>query len=118
MSGSESVIITLPLPSPDLSPNKKLHWTRKHHATQVARQFAYSKGSGYMGQKFSGYQLHFFWPDKRRRDQDNASASCKAYLDGFSDYIGQDDSEWNHNGVRFHTDKEKPRLEIHFEKRN
>ena len=65
--------------------------------------------------KIISYRLFFFWKDKRRHDRDNASASCKAYLDGVSDAIGQDDSEWEFDGVRFGIDRDNPRVEIHAE---
>jgi hypothetical protein len=39
---------------------------------------------------------------------------CKAYLDGVADCTGQDDSEWDFDGVRFEIDRENPRLEIVF----
>lgn len=67
------------------------------------------------GVRIKSYKLTFFWPDKRRRDRDNASACCKAYLDGISDTTGQDDSEWEFNSVRFDIDRANPRLEIEFE---
>ena len=65
-------------------------------------------------QPFKGYRLDFYWPTKRRRDKDNAAAMCKAYLDGVADCVGQDDSDWDFDGVRFAIDKENPRLEIVF----
>lgn len=33
-------------------------------------------------------------PDRRRRDLDNMLAACKAYLDGISDALGVDDSNF------------------------
>lgn len=58
------------------------------------------------------YRLDFYWPTNRRRDKDNAAAMCKAYLDGIADCMGQDDSEWDFDGVRFDIDAGNPRLEI------
>jgi len=65
--------------------------------------------------RFKSYRLRFFWETKHRHDADNAVASCKSFLDGISDAIGQDDSEWEFNGVRFELDRDNPRLEIEFE---
>ena len=112
--------ITLPLPSAKLSPNARLHWASKSKVTKQHRTLAHticamnSLGFG-KPVRFKSYQLHFFWKDKRRHDRDNATSQCKAYLDGIADAIGQDDSQWNFDGVRFGIDKTNPRLEIHFE---
>lgn len=38
--------------------------------------------------------IEFCPPDNRRRDLDNMLASCKACLDGLSDALGVDDSQW------------------------
>lgn len=104
--------IALPLPDSRLSPNARKSWhvtapLKKSHRTRAKLEASYTSGL-----KFSGYQLHFYYPNKRVRDKDNAGASCKSYMDGISDACGQDDSEWEHNGIRFHTDKENPRVEI------
>lgn len=58
------------------------------------------------------YKLKFYWPNRIRRDRDNASACCKAYLDGLSDFLDQDDSGFAFNGVEFDMDKDRPRVEI------
>lgn len=41
---------------------------------------------------FTGYSLAFLFRDARRRDDDNAAASCKAYRDGIADALRRDDS--------------------------
>jgi len=82
---------------------------------KAARRMAGLEAFHQVGQqKFNGYRLDFYWPNERRRDKDNATAMCKAYLDGVSDCTGQDDSEWDFDGVRFAVDRENPRLEIVF----
>ena len=83
---------------------------KKAARLMAAREAFYQNGQ----QKFAGYRLDFFWPNKRRRDKDNAAAMCKAYLDGVADCTGQDDSEWDFDGVRFAIDRDNPRLEIVF----
>lgn len=40
-------------------------------------------------------RICFHPPDKRRRDLDNMLASIKSGLDGISDAIGVDDSQWS-----------------------
>lgn len=114
------VKITLPLPSAKLSPNARLHWAAKAKAVKqhrlTAKLICSATGVGFESPvRFASYHLHFFWPDNRRRDRDNATARCKAYLDGIADAIGQDDSEWSFDGVRTDVDKGRPRLEICFE---
>ena len=105
--------IILPLPSRNLSPNSRLHWSKLASSKKTARRHAKIESFhqvGVLGIK--SYRLDFYWPMKRRRDKDNAAAMCKAYLDGVADCMQQDDSEWDFNGVRFEIDKENPRLEI------
>ena len=111
-----SKTITLPLPSRNLSPNVVGHWSIKANAKKEARRLAGIETflQIELGAPLKGYRLDFYWPTKRRRDKDNATASCKAYLDGIADFTGQDDSEWDFDGVRFAIDKENPRLEIVF----
>ena len=111
-----SKTITLPLPSRNLSPNARVHWSKLALFKGSARRLAaLETWNQYMiGAPFKGYRLDFYWPTKRRRDKDNAAAMCKAYLDGVADCTGQDDSEWEFYGVRFAIDKENPRLEIVF----
>ena len=107
-------IITLLLPAKGLSPNARLHFRRKAEITKAHRQAATLISSVALdsGDEVDSYMLHFFWPDKRRRDRDNASSSCKAYMDGLADRTGQDDSFFEFNGVRFAIDKKDPRVEI------
>ena len=107
--------ITLPLPSRNLSPNGRLNWRIvagfKKQARRLAALEAFDQLEDFA---LKGYRLDFYWPTKRRRDKDNAAAMCKAYLDGVADCTGQDDSEWDFDGVRFAIDRDNPRLEIVF----
>jgi crossover junction endodeoxyribonuclease RusA len=111
-----SKTITLPLPSRNLSPNARVHWSKLADFKKQARRLAALEGflQLKLDEKLSGYRLDFYWSTKRRRDKDNAAAMCKAYLDGVADFTGQDDSEWDFDGVRFEIDRENPRLEIVF----
>lgn len=91
--------IKLPLPSRALSPNSRVHWRKKGKETQTARMIARAataKALAPLPRDFRfevlGYRLVFMWPDRRRRDDDNAAASCKAYRDGVADALGIDDS--------------------------
>ena len=111
--------IILPIPHADISPNARVHWAKKAKLASQHRRCGYvlcATQHDSNKHEFSAYRLDFFWPDKRKRDKDNASARCKNYLDGIADYVGQDDSEWEFNGVRFmEPDKLNPRVEIVFE---
>ena len=111
--------ITLPLPSSKLSPNARIHWAQRSKLTKQHRTLSHTicamNNLGWTNPvRFKSYRLHFYWPDKRRRDQDGAASRCKAYLDGISDAIRQDDSEWQFDGVRFDIDKSNPRVDIEF----
>lgn len=105
--------ITLPLPSRNLSPNARVHWSVMAVSKKSARRHAKLEAFMQVGiLKIKSYRLDFYWPNKRRRDKDNAAAMCKAYLDGVADCMQQDDSEWGFDGVRFDIDVLSPRLEI------
>jgi hypothetical protein len=110
-------IIKLPIPSAKLSANARCHWSEKARLNKQHRKLAHYHAALQLGldaQKISGYKLVFYWPDKRRRDKRNASERCKAYEDGISDFLKQDDSEWDFNGVQFgEPDKKEPRVEFH-----
>lgn len=114
-----TITITLPLPDPKLSPNKRLHWAEKAKIVKAHRRYSRAIVSDMPNEiRFDSYRLVFTWGDARRRDKDNASACCKSYLDGIADGIGQDDSEWDFNGVKFNEpSKAGARLEIVFEVR-
>lgn len=91
-------VVTLPWPDKVLSPNARVHWSRKAKATKAARDAAYwltwqevGRNMNWPGARIS---LTFCPPDKRRRDADNLLASCKGVLDGISDALGIDDSRF------------------------
>jgi crossover junction endodeoxyribonuclease RusA len=94
--------ITLPFPSPDLMPNRRLgkHWT----ATNGAKQQAWNDAYTLTHQAMQGYRgpwhptngrvpvsLTFWAPDNRRRDLDNLLAASKSALDGVAAALKMDD---------------------------
>ena len=94
--------IVLPLPHPRLSPNSCPRGFRgimaRAHLTKVHRQRAKLVTLEAMGMlkgkpvpSFTGYTLEFRHAMRRRRDDDNLAASCKAYRDGIADALGIDD---------------------------
>jgi crossover junction endodeoxyribonuclease RusA len=109
--------ITLPLPSAKLSPNARVHWRTRAALTKLHRQRAKFRTLEAAGLStppaFAGYSLAFHWPNDRRRDDDNAEASTKAYRDGIADALHLDDFNLPKLSVStFRVDREKPRLEI------
>jgi crossover junction endodeoxyribonuclease RusA len=97
-SMTSDVRVKLDWPAAGLSPNARLHWSRKSRLVKSARKAAW----GATLEKFGasphlpkGTRVHldmvFCPPDRRRRDFDNCISSMKASLDGISDALGVDD---------------------------
>tara|TARA_B000000441_G_scaffold30206_1_gene19209 strand:- start:1639 stop:2010 length:372 start_codon:yes stop_codon:yes gene_type:complete len=119
------MIIGLPIPDRRLGGNTRahhmvLHRIRKEHkllaaaATRQAMRLLEGQDRNY-----SGYSLEFFYAVKRRRDVDNLVFATKAYLDGVSAALGQDDSAWDLLGARIRVDKDvHPRMEIQMKRKH
>lgn len=108
--------IILRIPSRILSPNgRPAHWRKKHEATQTARGTAKLKTlhalRGMEPPCPAAYSIRYFWPSTRR-DDDNAIASCKAYMDGICDALRMDDRHLRFRALDHDTDKKTPRVEI------
>lgn len=99
--------IVLPWPSKDLSPNARVHWSRKAKASKSAR------AAGHMLAMLAGCKswqlptgrvhlwIDFYPPTKRLPDDDNMLARCKPYRDGIADALGIDDKRFvSHPQVR------------------
>tara|TARA_B100000678_G_C18228596_1_gene509836 strand:+ start:433 stop:798 length:366 start_codon:yes stop_codon:yes gene_type:complete len=93
------MIIRLPWPPKELSPNARVH----HHALARAKK-KYGNECGWelkaQGlKKIEADELHlsivFYPPDNILRDLDNMLASIKAGLDAISQQICVDDSKWS-----------------------
>lgn len=92
------MIVTLPWPHPNLSPNARVHW-RKTAALKVlnreSARYCCMAASIRKGSISSpAVAITFRPPDNRRRDLDNMLSSCKSALDGVADALGVDDSRW------------------------
>ena len=91
--------VVLPWPPRDLSPNARVHWSRKAKAARAYRESCYwlTKQSGL--RPSSDGRLHvmieFVPPDRRVRDRDNMLASIKNGLDGFAQALGVNDSRFD-----------------------
>lgn len=93
--------ITLPFPSRFLSPNARVHWTKKSNEAKRHRKAAWAitlealKG-GKPDWKATKLTLVFHPPDNRHYDADNLLARSKSQIDGIADALGMND-----NGFRF-----------------
>lgn len=113
--------ITLPLPDKRLSPNARIHYMQRSklvHACRI-KAFGEARNARYWPMirdaGFTGYSLAFFYPDARKRDDDNTDGSfgIKAYRDGIADAIGMDDNGLKKIAVStFQIDRANPRVEI------
>ena len=98
MQGVEARI-TLPWPDRRLSPNARVHWSRRAKAVKLARQAALALAfeAGARKLRITGQPriaMTFCPPDRRRRDMDNLIASMKAANDGIADALNVDDSRF------------------------
>jgi len=91
-------LIRVSWPNRDLSPNARVHWSRKSRAGRAhkaeAHAYALVHGVRKCGSSDPRVSLTFHPPDKRKRDLDNLVASMKYALDGVSEAWGVDDSRW------------------------
>ncbi len=123
------MIITLPIPDREVSPNAsrgqsrwaaiskskkvKLHRDRARIATIIAKQ------SFDCEQMPVGYSLAHYFPTMAFRDEDNADGACKAYRDGICDAFGMSDKNFCKLALSTRAkDASNPRVEItiYFEK--
>lgn len=122
--------ITLPLPTRNLSPNARCHWAVKAREVKVYRALAHWRATKEMQRDLASrgavfgavlpmrldratVRLTFYWPDKRRRDRDNALASMKSAMDGFTDAgVWGDDSGVTFLPIAFEVDRASPRVEV------
>ena len=97
------MIITLPWPSRDLSPNARVHWAKKAKAAKSYRATCGWETKAALLQpgvpadfadKKLTLNIIFHAKTRRAYDLDNALASIKSGLDGVADAMGIDDSRW------------------------
>ena len=117
------MIVTLPWPHKDLSPNARKHWAALSVAKKKARETAHyatleAAGSclgairaSLAGEGRFALTVTFYPPDKRRRDDDNMVAAFKASRDGIADALQVDDRRFRPH--YFFEDAAKPgRVEV------
>lgn len=90
--------LTLPWPPKDLSPNARVHWTKRSKAAKAYRKecgwhvVAAGPRPKFAPSGLITLDIEFVEPDKRyRRDLDNMLASIKAGIDGIADALGVND---------------------------
>ena len=86
-------------PPKELSPNARVHWAKKSKAAKAYRAEAFYKTKQALDEwhAFAGaykFNVKFYPPDKRRRDDDNLIAQLKPARDGIADALGIDDSQF------------------------
>lgn len=90
-------VLILPWPPAQLSPNKRLHWSKRSRAAKNYRQAcAILTRASCMSVPDGPLLLHieFVPPDRRHRDDDNLIASFKAGRDGIADALGINDKRF------------------------
>lgn len=93
------LMLTLPWPPKELSPNARVHWrtlgTVKKAYRAACAWTAREQGARRMDAEKLHLSLVFYAPSRRAYDLDNALARMKAGLDGLADVLGVDDSRWS-----------------------
>lgn len=99
------IVITLPWPDKELSPNARIHWRPKAVHIRAARFDAYFAALEVINKRpetsdglIDAERLKLTWtfypPNRARRDLDNTIGSCKAYQDGIASAIGVNDNKF------------------------
>lgn len=105
--------LVLPWPRRELSPNARVHWTKRADAASDARQTAVvlALEAGWKGMRLPAGRLHLWVtfyqsPGKSLPDDDNMLGRFKAYRDGIAQVLGIDDKRFvSHPFV--HTERRK-----------
>ena len=89
------IVVELPFPDKDLSPNARVHHQQKAAVTKQARALAAAETRlNYNLSEYSGNLIccrYFYPPDNRWRDTDNLGSMAKASQDGIADALGIND---------------------------
>lgn len=93
------MLIILPWPPRELSPNSRTHWARLAKTKKAYREACAWTAKLQGASPIKADRLHltieFVPPSRRAFDLDNALARIKAGLDGLADVLGVDDSRWS-----------------------
>lgn len=95
----DALILTLPWPPKELSPNARQHWSRLAKAKKAYRAACAWTAKEQGAQPLAAEKLHltlvFVPPNRRAHDLDNLLARMKSGLDGLADVLGVDDKHWS-----------------------
>ncbi len=100
-NGGRANVLILPWPTKDLSPNGRVHWSRKARATKHARQTAVMLAyeAGWRALQLPPAMQHLWGSfhqalGKALPDDDNMLGRFKAYRDGIAQVLGIDDNRF------------------------
>ena len=95
----DALILTLPWPPADLSPNARQHWSALSRAKKAYRAACAWTAKEQGAKRIEAERLHlsitFVPPNRRAHDLDNCLARMKSGLDGLADVLGVDDKRWS-----------------------
>ncbi|MBE3099905.1 MAG: RusA family crossover junction endodeoxyribonuclease [Planctomycetes bacterium] len=110
------MVIVLPLPSRELSPNARPHYMAKARAVKRYRETAYLLALAERPARpmhAAKVTARFFFSTRRRRDRDNLLASLKPAFDSIADArVVTNDAGMIHMPVEQYVDRTDPRVEI------
>lgn len=104
------MIVDLPLPHKALWPNGRAHWSTKAREVKKHRSWAFMACPATSGLCVAGKAIRVHLtvhphPRGPLPDSDNASAACKAYLDGIADRLGINDKAFAAPVVEFASER-------------
>ncbi len=121
-------MVSLPLPPSACWPNRqRVHWRTRWAAQREAKDWGLIAGMEAVQAVYGSLYapplwerceatVRFRWPDRRRRDLDNALSACKPYMDSFTEVgIWRDDSCVSFVIPAAVIDRERPGVEITIE---
>jgi Holliday junction resolvase RusA-like endonuclease len=110
------LVVVLPLPPQELSPNARPHYMAKARAVKRYREAAHLSALAERPARpmqAAKVTARFFFRTRRRRDRDNLLASLKPAFDGIADArVVTNDSGMIHMPVEQYVDRTDPRVEI------
>ena len=116
-----ALLLDIPLPPANLSPNARCSWRVKAAAVKEYRETVGWRAKAEIAKlRPHDFPLgevtafaYFYWPDRRRRDEDNPMAALKAAWDGLQDAgVVANDRDLHPQFVGFRVDKENPRVHL------
>lgn len=122
MSETRSVVVTIPVPPKECSPNSRCHWRAKAKAVKGMRLAAWGAARVALDRcpppSWPAAELRFTWytRTKRRLDADNALSCLKGAIDGLRDAgVIADDNALTIHPATFAVDRENPRVVLTLE---